>query len=165
MSSDTPNWIPQEKWDHIRKLVPIATVNAIITWNPIITNAKVLLVHRVNSPAKNEWWIPGGRIQYGESLLKALIRKVKEETGLSVDTAKLANISASVWPEVHAIDITFLVTVKNGPIKLNDESDNWGWFKPNTKTLHPQLRRILKAMDHQVMFYKQDDERFSVEIG
>ena len=48
----------------------------------IFRDGKVLLVRRARSPAKGFYSLPGGRVEFGESLHTALHREVDEETGL-----------------------------------------------------------------------------------
>ena len=56
---------------------PICCVGAVL-----VRNQKILLIQRKNSPAKNLWSIPGGRLNQGESWQAAVEREVKEETAL-----------------------------------------------------------------------------------
>lgn len=56
------------------------TVAAIVEF----PNDKILLVKRGTVVFKGYWAIPGGRIEVGESVEEALLREVKEETGLDV---------------------------------------------------------------------------------
>ncbi len=153
MNNKGPNWIPQEKWKEIIKLVPLVGVNAII----VADNGRVLLVHRVNPPVQNEWWIPGGGMRYGESILQALQREIKEETGLDLEEAKLAHIVSAVWNERHTVEINFLVKVKNpnARVVLDDESDDWKWADPKDPKLHPHLRKMFGALSHEILFYRQ----------
>jgi 8-oxo-dGTP diphosphatase len=60
---------------------PVPTVDIIIE----IESAPggVLLIRRKNPP--EVWALPGGFVDYGESLEEAAIREAKEETGLSVE--------------------------------------------------------------------------------
>jgi 8-oxo-dGTP diphosphatase len=45
---------------------------------------RLLVVQRANPPAAGQWSIPGGRVEPGESALDAVVREVREETGLAI---------------------------------------------------------------------------------
>ena len=61
----------------------------------IFRDGKILLVRRARSPAKGFYSLPGGRVEFGESLHTALHREVDEETGLRIEILGLAG-----WREV-----------------------------------------------------------------
>lgn len=50
----------------------------------VFHRGRVLLVRRSNPPAKDQWAIPGGRVNLGESLRQAAERETREETGVRV---------------------------------------------------------------------------------
>ncbi len=49
----------------------------------------VLLVRRATEPLRGRWTLPGGRVEPGESLHAALVREMREETGLTVNVGPL----------------------------------------------------------------------------
>lgn len=53
----------------------------------LLQNERVLLVHR---PRYNDWSLPKGKLDNGESPLEAAIREVREETGYEVETVGFA---------------------------------------------------------------------------
>ncbi|MBW2239305.1 MAG: NUDIX hydrolase [Deltaproteobacteria bacterium] len=50
----------------------------------IFKESKVLLVLRSKSPAQNQWSIPGGCVELGETLQEAAEREILEETGIFI---------------------------------------------------------------------------------
>ena len=58
--------------------MPIATVAAIIKNEA----GKILLTRRNVEPFKGQWCLPGGHIDANETVETAVVREVKEETGL-----------------------------------------------------------------------------------
>ena len=59
---------------------PVPAVGAII-----LKDDKILLVKRGAEPGIGKWSIPGGSMEFGETMEEAVKREVKEETGLDVE--------------------------------------------------------------------------------
>jgi len=100
----------------------------------IFREGKVLLVQRAKSPGKGFWSLPGGRVEFGESLHTALAREVDEETGLKIDIVALAG-----WREVlpgtggsggHYLIMSFAARWAAGEPRLNEEHDDFRWCDP-----------------------------------
>ena len=99
----------------------------------IFRDGKVLLVRRARSPAKGSYSLPGGRVEFGETLHTALHREVDEETGLKIEIAGLAG-----WREVvpgtsgggHYVIMSFAARWSSGEPVLNDEHDDFRWLTP-----------------------------------
>ena len=100
----------------------------------IFRDGKVLLVRRARSPAKGFYSLPGGRVEFGESLHAALHREVDEETALRIEIAGLAG-----WREVlpsaagggHYLIMSFAARWTAGEPVLNDELDDFRWLPPD----------------------------------
>lgn len=88
-----------------------------------IRNQQVLLV-RASNPQDGEelWWLPGGGVDWGESIDTALEREFEEETSLVVDQRLLCTVyddtrARSNGEQVHTLRIIYLVTVQSGEIR------------------------------------------------
>ena len=99
----------------------------------IFRDGKVLLVRRARSPGKGFYSLPGGRVEFGESLQQALRREVDEETGLRIDIVGLAG-----WREVlpttgggHYVIMSFAARWRANEPVLNDEHDDFKWLAPS----------------------------------
>jgi 8-oxo-dGTP diphosphatase len=100
----------------------------------IFRDDKILLVRRARSPAKGFYSLPGGRVEFGESLHIALHREVDEETALKIEIAGLAG-----WREVlpaasgggHYLIMSFAARWSSGEPILNDELDDFRWLPPD----------------------------------
>ena len=94
----------------------------------------MLLVRRARSPGKGFYSLPGGRVEFGESLHTALHREVDEETGLRIEILGLAG-----WREVlpgdsgggHYLIMSFAARWTAGEPALNDEHDDFKWIDPD----------------------------------
>jgi len=100
----------------------------------IFRDDNILLVRRARSPAKGFYSLPGGRVEFGESLHAALHREVDEETGLRIEIAGLAG-----WREVlpatagggHYLIMSFAARWTANDVLLNDELDDFKWLAPD----------------------------------
>ncbi|QDX40828.1 GDP-mannose mannosyl hydrolase [Salarchaeum sp. JOR-1] len=77
--TDHVAWIPDDVWADIVEHVPIPSVDLLVTCDD-----GILLAKRQNDPAKGEWFVPGGRIQKGESLTEAVHRVSEAELGVEI---------------------------------------------------------------------------------
>jgi ADP-ribose pyrophosphatase YjhB (NUDIX family) len=99
----------------------------------IFRDGKVLLVRRARSPSKGLYSLPGGRVEFGETLHQALAREVDEETGLRIDIVGLAG-----WREVlpggsgggHYVILSFAARWASREPVLNDEHYDFKWLEP-----------------------------------
>jgi 8-oxo-dGTP diphosphatase len=100
----------------------------------IFRDDRILLVRRARSPAKGFYSLPGGRVEFGESLHAALHREVDEETALKIDIVGLAG-----WREVlpgaagsgHYLIMSFAARWCSGEPLLNNELDDFRWMAPD----------------------------------
>jgi len=100
----------------------------------IFRDGRVLVVRRARSPGKGFYSLPGGRVEFGESLHTALRREVDEETGLRIEILGLAG-----WREVlpgdsgggHYLIMSFAARWTAGEPALNDEHDDFKWIDPD----------------------------------
>jgi 8-oxo-dGTP diphosphatase len=100
----------------------------------IFRDEKILLVRRARSPAKWVYSLPGGRVEFGETLHTALHREVDEETALKIEIAGLAGWR-EVLPEApgsgHYLIMSFAARWSAGEPVLNDELDDFRWLPPD----------------------------------
>jgi 8-oxo-dGTP diphosphatase len=80
----------------------------------VLENQRILLIPNYNTDAGPiQWALPGGRLEFGESLRDAGLREFTEETGLTAEIVDLLDVSEVILPERpwHSVTITFLGTV------------------------------------------------------
>ncbi|VAX16739.1 ADP-ribose pyrophosphatase [hydrothermal vent metagenome] len=94
---------------------PRPTVDIIIE-----VDKKIVLIERVNEPFG--WALPGGYVDYGESLEAAAVREAKEETGLYVTLIRQfhAYSEPSRDPRSHNISVVFIASADGHPAGGDD---------------------------------------------
>ena len=111
---------------------PVIGIGAVV-----ISDGIILLEKRKNEPGKGKWSIPGGLVDLGETAEQAVIRGVKEETGLEVVEPQLVDvvsyISFSEKGRVmyHFVIIDYLVTSKRGKPQAASDADDLRWVPFN----------------------------------
>ena len=89
----------------------------------------IILIERENPPLG--WAIPGGFLDYGESVETAAVREAKEEISLQVELIEQLQVYSDPSRDArkHTISIVFLATATGEP-KAADDAKNLGIFNP-----------------------------------
>jgi 8-oxo-dGTP diphosphatase len=85
----------------------------------VVQSGRILLVpHFHPDSGEIQWIIPGGKVEFGESIYSAK-REFYEETGLQTEIIRLFDVSEVVLPEkpYHSLTIAFLAKITGGQIK------------------------------------------------
>ncbi len=130
--------------------LPIAGVGAVIT----NLAGQVVLIRRGKSPRRDQWSIPGGRVEWGETVKDALLREVLEETGLTIQIERLIDVvdllmrDASGAIIAHYVFIDFKATYSTGELRAGSDAAEARWVDPVTLdqyALWEETRRIIAA--------------------
>lgn len=102
---------------------PLPTVDIIIE-----INDGILLIERKNPPSG--WALPGGFVDYGESLEDAAIREAREETSLEIIDLKLLGCYSDPNRDsrMHTISTVYVATGLGNPCAA-DDAMNLAFFK------------------------------------
>lgn len=94
---------------------PFLTVDAIIE----IDNG-IILIKRKNPPPG--WAIPGGFVDYGETLEDAVVREAKEETSLDINLVRQFHTYSNPQrdPRHHTVSTIFIATASGKPVAADD---------------------------------------------
>ena len=104
---------------------PIRCVGAIVT----DADGRLLLIRRGHQPEAGRWSLPGGRVTPGESDADAVIREVREETGLVVTPGRLVGSVRRPGPAGAVYDIyDYAATVSGGRLGAGDDAADARWI-------------------------------------
>jgi len=107
---------------------PIVGVGAVI-----ICNGKILLEKRKSEPGMGRWSIPGGLVELGENIEQAVMREVKEETGLEVEKPELFDVVDNVIRDeddrikYHFVMVDYFLKFKSGTLKAASDAEELRW--------------------------------------
>jgi ADP-ribose pyrophosphatase YjhB (NUDIX family) len=112
---------------------PVPPARVVPCVGAIITDAagRLLLIRRGHEPGQGLWSLPGGRVEPGETDEQALIREVREETGLAVRPGRLIGAVRRAAPGGAVFDIRdYAATVTGGTLAAGDDADDARWARP-----------------------------------
>jgi 8-oxo-dGTP diphosphatase len=124
-----------------RRKNPFPTVDIIIEIKDKKGNAGFILIKRKNPPYG--WALPGGFVDYGESLEEAAVREAKEETSLDIELVSQFHTYSNPGrdPRFHTISTVFIARAAGRP-KAQDDAEEIGIFNAESMP-HPL------AFDHE----------------
>lgn len=73
----------------------------------------MLLIQRNHPPESGKWALPGGHLQWGESLRDGVVREVAEETGLTVKAEALLHVAEIKGETFHYVVLDFAATINH----------------------------------------------------
>jgi 8-oxo-dGTP diphosphatase len=111
----------------------------------IIYKNKLVLIKRGRPPFKDKYALPGGFVEYNEKVEDAVIREMKEETGLSTKNKSIFGIYSDPKrdPRGHTVTVVYELSVTGGKLRSGDDAKDVKLF-PLSKV--PKL-----AFDHDMI--------------
>lgn len=98
---------------------PSLTVDAVV----VCEDDSIVLIKRKKDPYGGSWALPGGFVEYGETVENAAIREVKEETGLEIRLKDIVGVYSDPYrdPRGHTVTICYIATCRGE--ELNADTD------------------------------------------
>ena len=107
---------------------PVVGVGAVV-----VRDGKALIIKRGHEPRKGEWSLPGGRVELGESLVDAVRREIKEETGLDVQPGPIIETFDRIHRDdegrikYHFVILDYLCLAPAGKAVAGSDAEDVAW--------------------------------------
>ncbi|MGD0787638.1 MAG: NUDIX hydrolase [Terracidiphilus sp.] len=130
---------------------PLIGVGAVV-----VDGGRVLLVRRGTEPMKGHWTLPGGLVEVGEPLETAVVREVREETGLTVEPVELIELLDRIHRQgervrYHYVIADYLCRAAGGALQAASDADavRWveraEWNSHSALIIEPVTARVIEA--------------------
>ncbi len=127
---------------------PIAGVGAVV----ITAEGRVVLVRRARAPLAGHWSLPGGAVEVGETLEQAVVREVREETGLDVDVGPVVEVLDRIFRDDdgrvrhHYVLVDYLCRPRGGDLEAGTDASDVALADPASLdgyALRPETRAVI----------------------
>jgi colanic acid biosynthesis protein WcaH len=140
--------IPAKLYRKFLAGMPLACVDV-----AIVEQGAVLLVKRKDAPARDQWWVPGGRVFKGEMLRETAARKAREEVGIECHIGPIIHTAETIFHDgpggvdVHSINACFFAypVAPGATTHLDAHHADHKWVRSIPRGLHPYVTRCLQA--------------------
>jgi 8-oxo-dGTP diphosphatase len=108
---------------------------------------RLLLIKRGHAPGAGLWSLPGGRIEPGETDAEALVREMREETGLVIDPGQLLGTVRRPARDDAVFDIRdYAATVTAGTLRPGDDAADARWVAASELESLPITEGLVEAL-------------------
>src|SRR2546422_8709271 len=90
----------------------------------VLQDGKLVAVRRMNEPYRGMPALPGGFVELGETTVEAVVREVREETGLETKVLRLVGVFSDPGrdPRGHTVTIAYALEVIGGTLKAGSDA-------------------------------------------
>jgi 8-oxo-dGTP diphosphatase len=128
----------------------------------VIDAGRALLVRRASPPLEDQWSIPGGALELGETLAQGVARELEEETGLEVNVLDLIEVFERIDPALpgengssggasrpryHYVILDYLCETRGGRLCAGSDARELAWAREDELekfNLTPTASRVLR---------------------
>jgi len=129
----------------------------------IVMNGAVLLTLRGGSVEPGKWDLPGGFVEYNEDIREALVREVREETGLVIEVGRVHEVRSNFLegPERHTVGVWFLARRVSGSLAAGDDAADARFFPfdelpPDEEIAFQNDREVLALLRSNPVSFQPD---------
>ncbi len=138
---------------------PVLGVGAVI-FESMGEELSVCLVRRAHPPRAGSWSLPGGKVELGETLVAAVEREIREETGLDVRVGELVEVVELIDEERHYVVLDYLCEVVAGALTQGDDAIDVAMAPLSALASYQVSAAVLRVVERALRVRaRSDDER------
>lgn len=101
----------------------------------MVVDGRALLIRRGKEPLLGRWSIPGGTVELGETLEEALVREMREETGVEVEPLEVLTVFDRIEREgasvsFHYVIVDYRCRLLSGAARAGSDALELRWVRP-----------------------------------
>lgn len=122
----------------------------ILTKSIIVKDSNILILKRSEESkfGAGLWDIPGGKLEFAETLNESIIREIKEETNISIKVLKTIASTSSLNTSKNKqfVTIIYLCEYRGGNVKIDNEHTDYKWINPKKALELPMVYYATKGI-------------------
>jgi 8-oxo-dGTP diphosphatase len=107
----------------------------------VVYDGRALLIRRGKEPLRGRWVVPGGTVELGETLEEAVVREVREETGLVVRPLGIVKVFDAIEREgdgvrFHYVIVDYRCAFVSGALQAGSDAEDAAWVGEQDLAAH-----------------------------
>jgi 8-oxo-dGTP diphosphatase len=118
----------------------------------VVFNAEgqVLLIKRGKAPHYGRWMVPGGALEWGETLEQAAVREVREETGIEIEIERFVETIEAITPGdpgFHFVIMDYAARAVSGSLQAASDALDAAWVAPESFSDYDLTEELLAVIE------------------
>lgn len=112
--------------------------------------SQILLIKRGKAPHYGQWMVPGGTLEWGETLEQAAVREVREETGVEIEIETFVELIEAILPGdpgYHFVIVDYAAHAVSGSLAAASDALDVVWVSAAAMAdyhLTPELLAVIE---------------------
>ncbi|MHC4622729.1 MAG: GDP-mannose mannosyl hydrolase [Planctomycetota bacterium] len=153
MRTEKPGKLNHRELAEVVRKTPLVSIDLIVRNE----NGEVLVGFRRNQPAKDYWFVPGGRIFKDERITQAFERIAYDELGIksAFEDARFLGVFEHLYPNnftekqafsTHYVVLAYEVRINEGTLNLpQDQHSEYKWLSRESLDKEPNVHHYTRA--------------------